>query len=105
MNKGLREQIKRYMPEMVGKLRKDALEQAEKDFIICCEKIEKGDFSMVEEDQIRVFALNAGTSGTNNIWKKAYDEKLSELFRNEGLEILNISRDFSCNCASVYLKI
>ena len=106
MNKGLRDQINRYLPEKVEIIRQKAHERAEKDFKTFCECIEKGEFFAVEEDQICVTAHN-GILIQKKIWNDTYVKEISELFSNEDLEVIQVSSGnwALCDETSVYLKI
>ena len=104
MNKGIKEKILEHMPEKISRLRQLGKKNAESDFTVCCDNIEKGNFILVDTETIKVFALNAGTADENAIYKKAYDDIICTLFTAEDIEVIGIRRGYSA-CASLFLKI
>ena len=104
MNKGLRNQILRYMPEKIEEIKKEAEEKAKAAFVECCEKVKNGNFTPVTEDTIVVIDLYTGSSDENSVWKDFYNKKITELFSTEAIEVKKIDRGFQFT-GDLHLKI
>ena len=104
MNKGLRSQILRYLPEKIDGLRKDAQKHAEGAFKECSEMLEEGKFTPITKDVITVSGLYTGGCDRNSLWKNFYDEKITALFSVENITVEKVERDFKI-FGVLYLKI
>lgn len=90
MKESLRDRIVRCMPDKIRTLQERAQERAERDFQKFSERIKEEDFKVINCDTIAVTANN-GEILENEIWEKAYVDKICGLFAEEDIIVTKIS--------------
>ena len=98
MNKSLRGQIEEGIFEQKSRICPQARNCAESDFGQFSKKIQRGDFEVIAENEIEVTIKGnlkrvLKMSNDSEIWRKAYWNRISQLFNKEKIKVIAIEWD------------
>ena len=101
----MRSKILAAIPGMIDVLKDEAKKKAEEAFEYMKKLVEAQDFSVSGTNEVQLYAADARASG-NKFWTEAYDERLAELLRKEGIKLIKVKRNESMsNGAYVLLQL